>query len=118
MSPCTRNTGPVSSLSTDLARSISDPSIWSLGRGILQPAIPNCCYAGSSIAMDAASSRGTEVSRASATTFSNRSHDIRGIFAETLEQLSIPHTFPSTFQVAVYRKRAVAYLDTLIGPKR
>ena len=49
--------------------------------------------------------------------FSNRSDDIRGLFCAALDELGIPWTQPSRYQVAVYRKAAVARLDEFIGPK-
>lgn len=50
--------------------------------------------------------------------FSNRSEDIKAIFCATLDQLDILWTRPCEQQIAVYRKGAVAQLDTFIGPKR
>jgi hypothetical protein len=49
--------------------------------------------------------------------FSNRSDDIRGLFCAALDKLGIPWTRPSRYQVAVYRKAAVARLDEFVGPK-
>jgi hypothetical protein len=49
--------------------------------------------------------------------FSNRSDDIRGLFCAALDDLGIPWTRPSRYQVAVYRKAATARLDEFIGPK-
>jgi hypothetical protein len=49
--------------------------------------------------------------------FSNRSDDIRGLFCAALNALEIPWTRPSRYQVAVYRKAAVARLDEFVGPK-
>lgn len=49
--------------------------------------------------------------------FSNRSEDIKGLFCGSLDQLEIPWTRPSPYQVAVYRKAATARLDEFIGPK-
>ena len=49
--------------------------------------------------------------------FSNRSDDIRGLFCSTLDELGIPWTRPRWFEVAVYRKAAVARLDEFVGPK-
>jgi hypothetical protein len=49
--------------------------------------------------------------------FSNRSDDIRGLFCAALNELGIPWTRPSRYQVAVYRKAAVARLDEFVGPK-
>jgi hypothetical protein len=49
--------------------------------------------------------------------FSNRSDDIRGLFCAALDELRIPWTRPSRYQVAVYRKAAVARLDEFVGPK-
>ena len=49
--------------------------------------------------------------------FSNRSDDIRTLFCAALDELGIPWTRPSRYQVAVYRKTAVARLDEFVGPK-
>lgn len=49
--------------------------------------------------------------------FSNRSNDIRGLYCAALDQLGIPWTRPRWFDVAVYRKAAVARLDEFVGPK-
>jgi hypothetical protein len=49
--------------------------------------------------------------------FSNRSDDIRGLFCAALNELGIPWTQPRWFEVAVYRKAAVARLDEFVGPK-
>ena len=49
--------------------------------------------------------------------FSNRSDDIRGLFCAALDELGIPWTRPRWFEVAVYRKAAVARLDEFVGPK-
>lgn len=49
--------------------------------------------------------------------FSNRSDDIRGLFCAALDDLGIPWTRPSRYQVAVYRKAAVTRLDEFVGPK-
>jgi hypothetical protein len=49
--------------------------------------------------------------------FSNRSDDIRALYCAALDQLGIPWTRPRWFDVAVYRKAAVARLDEFIGPK-
>lgn len=49
--------------------------------------------------------------------FSNRSDDIRGPFCAALDDLGIPWTRPSQYQVAVYRKAATARLDEFVGPK-
>jgi hypothetical protein len=49
--------------------------------------------------------------------FSNRSDDIRGLFCAALNELGIPWTRPSRYQVAVYRKAAVARLGEFVGPK-
>lgn len=49
--------------------------------------------------------------------FSNRSDDIRGLFCAALDELGIPWTCPSRYQVAIYRKAAVARLDEFVGPK-
>jgi hypothetical protein len=49
--------------------------------------------------------------------FSNRSDDIRALYCAALDQLGIPWTQPRWFDIAVYRKAAVARLDEFIGPK-
>jgi LAGLIDADG-like domain len=49
--------------------------------------------------------------------FSNRSDDIRELFCAALDELGIPWTRPRWFEVAVYRKAAVARLDEFVGPK-
>ncbi|MGA8332262.1 MAG: hypothetical protein WB777_23695 [Mycobacterium sp.] len=49
--------------------------------------------------------------------FSNRSDDIRNLFCAALDELNIPWTRPRWFEVAVYRKAAVARLDEFVGPK-
>jgi hypothetical protein len=49
--------------------------------------------------------------------FSNRSDDIRELFCAALDELGIPWTRPRWFEVAVYRKTAVARLDEFVGPK-
>jgi hypothetical protein len=49
--------------------------------------------------------------------FSNRSEDIRGLFCAALNELGIPWTQPRWFEVAIYRKAAVARLDEFVGPK-
>lgn len=49
--------------------------------------------------------------------FSNRSDDIRALFCAALDELGIPWTRPRLFEVAVYRKAAVARLDEFVGPK-
>jgi hypothetical protein len=49
--------------------------------------------------------------------FSNRSDDIRNPFCKALEELGIPWTGPSRYQIAVYRKAAVARLDEFVEPK-
>jgi hypothetical protein len=49
--------------------------------------------------------------------FSNRSDDIRALYCAALDQLGIPWTHPRWFDVAVYRKAAVARLDESVGPK-
>jgi hypothetical protein len=50
--------------------------------------------------------------------FSNRSSDIKRIFCAALDELEIPWTRPCDRQIAIYRKSAVARLDSFIGPKR
>jgi hypothetical protein len=50
--------------------------------------------------------------------FSNRSEDIKTLYCESLDALGIPWTRPCDRQIAVYRKSAVAMLDTFVGPKR
>ena len=49
--------------------------------------------------------------------FSNRSDDIRALYCAALDQLGITWTKPRWFDIAVYRKAAVARLDEFIGPK-
>ena len=49
--------------------------------------------------------------------FSNRSDDIRALFCGALDELGIPWTRPRQYEVAVYRKAAVARLDEFVGPK-
>jgi hypothetical protein len=49
--------------------------------------------------------------------FSNRSEDILGLFSGALDALGIPWTRPGKYQVAIYRKAAVARLDEFVGPK-
>jgi hypothetical protein len=49
--------------------------------------------------------------------FSNRSDDIRALFCAALDELAIPWTRPGEYQVAAYRKAAVARLDEFVGPK-
>jgi hypothetical protein len=49
--------------------------------------------------------------------FSNRSDDIRRLYCAALDELDIPWTRPSQYDVAVYRKAATARLDEFIGPK-
>lgn len=50
--------------------------------------------------------------------FSNLSEDIKRIYCDNLDALGIPWTRPCNKQIAIYRKRATAYLDTFVGPKR
>lgn len=42
---------------------------------------------------------------------------IRGLFCAALNDLGIPWTRPGQYQVAGYRKAAVARLDEFVGPK-
>ncbi|QRY45331.1 hypothetical protein JVX93_34145 [Mycolicibacterium boenickei] len=49
--------------------------------------------------------------------FSNRSDDIRALYCAALDEIGIPWTRPSKYDVAVYRKAATARLDEFIGPK-
>jgi hypothetical protein len=49
--------------------------------------------------------------------FPNRSDDIRNLFYAALDELSIPWTKPRWFEVAVYRRAAVARRDEFVGPK-
>jgi hypothetical protein len=44
-------------------------------------------------------------------------YPIRGLFCAALDELEIPWTRPGKYQVAVYRKAAVARLDEFVGPK-
>jgi hypothetical protein len=50
--------------------------------------------------------------------FTNCSKDIRELFCNSLDALGIAWTRPCDREVAVYRKRCVATLDTFIGPKQ
>jgi hypothetical protein len=50
--------------------------------------------------------------------FSNRSEDIKSLFCEALDGLSIRWTRPSQREIAIYRRDAVARLDQFVGPKR
>jgi hypothetical protein len=50
--------------------------------------------------------------------FSNRSEDIKSLFCEALDSLSIPWTRPSDRHIAIYRQAEVARLDRFVGPKR
>jgi hypothetical protein len=50
--------------------------------------------------------------------FSNRSDDIKRLFCASLDRLDIPWTRPSSRDIAVYRKDAVARLDQFVGAKR
>jgi hypothetical protein len=50
--------------------------------------------------------------------FSNLSEDIKRIFCDTLDLLSVHWTRPCDRQIAIYRKADVARLDEFIGPKR
>ena len=49
--------------------------------------------------------------------FSNRSDHIRALFRAALDELEAPWTRPRRYEVAVYRKPAVARLDEFVGPK-
>lgn len=49
--------------------------------------------------------------------FCNHSDDIRGLFCAALDQLGIPWTQNSRYQIAAYRKAATARLDEFVGPK-
>jgi hypothetical protein len=49
--------------------------------------------------------------------FSNRSADIRGIFCEHLDLLSIDWTHSMEYVIQVARRPAVAALDQFVGPK-
>jgi Zn/Cd-binding protein ZinT len=49
--------------------------------------------------------------------FSNRSDDIRELFCAALDDLGIPWTRNSKYEIAVYRKTATARLDEFVGPK-
>jgi hypothetical protein len=57
------------------------------------------------------------VSEASATT-SRPIRRHRGLFCAALDELGIPWTRPRWFEVAVYRKAAVARFDEFIGRRR
>jgi hypothetical protein len=50
--------------------------------------------------------------------FSNLSVGIQRIYTDSLDALGIPWTQPSYRDIAVYRKRATAFLDEFVGPKR
>jgi hypothetical protein len=50
--------------------------------------------------------------------FSNRSEDIKSLFCQALDSLSIRWTRPSQREIAIYRRDAVARLDQFVGPKR
>ena len=50
--------------------------------------------------------------------FSNRSEDIKRMLCTRLDQLGIRWTRPNDRGIAVYRKDAVARLDSFVGPKR
>jgi hypothetical protein len=49
--------------------------------------------------------------------FHNESADIRAIYCRALDTLGIPWTRPGAKQIAVYRKSAVAIIDSFVGPK-
>ena len=44
-------------------------------------------------------------------------HEFAALFCAALDELGIPWTRPRWFEVAVYRKAAVALLDEFVGPK-
>ena len=50
-------------------------------------------------------------------TFSNASDDIRRIFTDACDLLSVHWTHPSARVISIARRDDVAYLDTFIGPK-
>lgn len=50
--------------------------------------------------------------------FTNRSEDIRAIFAEARAQLGVECRQSNQWNLSVARRRDVAYLDQFIGPKR
>lgn len=49
--------------------------------------------------------------------FSNRSEDIRGIFCAVCDRLGIHWTMANRWAISVARKRDVARLDKIVGPK-
>ena len=50
--------------------------------------------------------------------FSNRSHDIQGIFCEACDRLGVAWRQDGPWNISVARRDAVAILDRHIGPKR
>jgi len=50
--------------------------------------------------------------------FSNMSLDIQRIFTDSCDQLGIPWTQPYFKTISIAKRRAVALMDTFIGPKR
>ena len=114
---CAPNTGRVCSPNTARARSIYDQSGSSRGRKCSSKKPPKSSFAAlidSDGCRVVANDRGVKSIRYH---FSNRSDDIRGLFCAALDELGIPWTRPRWFEVAVYRKAAVARLDEFVGPK-
>lgn len=62
--------------------------------------------------------KGAYVRRAPRYTFRNRSEDILGLFCTACDLAGVHYTRPSSSQIAVYRKDAVATLDEFVGSKR
>jgi hypothetical protein len=49
--------------------------------------------------------------------FSNRSDDIRGLFAEACEQLGVKWRRMNRYNISVARRESVELLDAIVGPK-
>lgn len=62
--------------------------------------------------------KGNWVRRAARDSFKNRSEDILGIFAAACDLVGVYHTRSSVTTISIYRKDAVARLDSFIGPKQ
>lgn len=62
--------------------------------------------------------KGNSVRRVARYSFKNRSEDILGIFAAACDLVGVYHTRSSVTTVSIYRKDAVARLDSFIGPKQ
>ncbi len=50
--------------------------------------------------------------------FSNRSHDIQGIFCDACDRLGIAWRQDGPWNISVARREAVAIMDRHVGPKR